>query len=188
MTKRSTVTAGRNTSRGSEQPLESIRSGLAAALDEETPEFPAPWMPEPGDTIYGQFARMTVGITKRGEKHPVAIIDTDDGPYAVWLFYRVLLDEVQAIDPQPGEHLAIRRYPDRSKKADGGGYRFYKAVVEREGKPAFNTAEPRSDTDWALAEPGGDDQDRETMPLNWKDAGIEAALKQIAKPAPDGAF
>jgi hypothetical protein len=143
-------------------------------------------MPEPGDTIYGQFARWTVGITKRGEKHPVAIIDTDDGPCAVWLFYRVLLDEVQAIDPQPGEHIAIRRYPDRSKKADGGGYRFYKAVVEREGKPASNT--PRGDVDWSLAEPGGDDQDRETMPLNWKDAGIEDALKQIAKPAPDGAF
>ena len=155
MTKRSAVAENRNPSRGTKQPLESIRSGLAAALDEETPEFPAPWMPEPGDTIYGQFARMTVGTTSRGEKHPVAIIDTDDGPCAVWLFYRVLSDEVQAINPQPGEHIAIRRYPDRSKKADGGGYRFYKAVVEREGKPATDAALP-SGADWALAKPALD--------------------------------
>lgn len=186
--KRSTVDEPFTRKRLTKQDAPDIQGRLAAALDEETPEFPQAWMPEPGDTIYGQFTRWTTGITRRDEKHPVAIIDTADGPCAVWLFYRVLLEELQSLNPQPGEHIAIRRYPDRAKKGDGGGYRFYKAVVEREGKAATHTAELPSGSDWTLAEPGGDERDRETLPLNWKDAGTEAAIKQLAKPFLDGGF
>lgn len=94
--------------------------------------LPPAWTAEPGDELLGRFLRWQDGTTSRGETHPVAVIEEENGEHrSCWAFYKVLRSKLEGIDPQAGELLLITRKPDRKSKA-GKGYRDYAVVVDRD--------------------------------------------------------
>lgn len=103
------------------------------------------WRPEVGDELIGRLVRVDTRPTKQSAAERVAILEREDGSHlAAWMFYRVLADEWDQADPQPGELVLLKRLPDGIAKAHGGAFRRYRVTVDR--------AEPPGD--WVLAEGG----------------------------------
>lgn len=134
---------------------ETAAARLRARLD--TTETPSkPWQPEPGDELVGIVAGWSSGTTRRGETHPILLVDAEDGTrWACWAFYAVLRDELRKANPQPGELILIRRGDDRT--GPNGGYRVYRVAVDRDADPFADAAAPLDQDapgDWKLAEGG----------------------------------
>jgi hypothetical protein len=127
-----------------------------------------PWQPEVGDELVGVFRGWSSGVTKRAERHPIAIVEDASGTsWAVWLFYRVLRAEFQEANPEPGELVLVRRLPDR--EGPNGAYRVFRVVVDRAAADPFADTDSPVDCDepgdWGLAKGRGDSPDN----LNWND-------------------
>jgi hypothetical protein len=132
-----------------------------------------PWQPEVGDELVGVFRGWSSGVTKRAERHPIAIVEDASGTsWAVWLFYRVLRAEFQEANPEPGELVLVRRLPDR--EGPNGAYRVFRVAVDRAAADPFADTDSPVDCDepgdWGLAKGRGDSPDN----LNWRDT--DAAL------------
>ena len=84
------------------------------------------WRPEIGDELVGEHLGFKKGTTKRGPADIVLLRELDTGHVrAVWLFYKVLREEIQKQSLRPGDLVAIRRLED------GPNYRRYRVAVER---------------------------------------------------------
>jgi hypothetical protein len=114
---------------------------LRSELDRGLAEQPAAWRPEPGDELVGTFEGWSEGVTRRDERHRIALIRTAKGDLlAVWTFYKVLAAELELAAPQSGDLVLIRRMPDRTN-GEGQPYRAYRVVVDR----AEDAADPFGD-------------------------------------------
>lgn len=148
---------------GGDNPAERLER-LRNRLRDAEGDHAVAWKPEVGDELHARFIRWDRATTRRGESYPVAILETVNGEHvAAWGFYRVLLEELQKADPQPGEWLLIRRGEDRTN-AEAMPYRVYAVAVDREADAQRNGAplpappmdeletDPRQ-TDWTVAAP-----------------------------------
>lgn len=122
--------------------------------------FPDPWMPEPGDELFGVVTAMRDGVPTQYGPCPVVEIVRFRGkePVSVWLYSTVLRRAFERENVQPGETVLIR-YQGKSQP-DGGGnaYHHYALRVDRpHTKRGF---------DWrAVADRYGDDVDELRNPV-----------------------
>ncbi len=124
-----------------------------------------PWQPDVGDELVGVFRGWSSGVTKRAERHPIAILEDEAGTsWAVWLFYSVLRAEFQQANPEPGEFVLVRRLPDR--EGPNGIYRCFRVVVDRAAADPFADTDSPVDGDepgdWQLAKGRGDSPGKRT--------------------------
>jgi hypothetical protein len=99
-----------------------------AALDEPRPEA---WKnPKEGEELAGTVVRTEEGDLG-DEPVPIVIIDTGDGLRAVWCFHDALRSQLNKLEPQPGDVIAIR-YNGKQQSASG---RFYHSYTVASDKP-----------------------------------------------------
>jgi hypothetical protein len=93
-----------------------------AALDEPRPEA---WRnPEPGEEIAGTVVRVEAGDLGDGPV-PIVVIDTgDENLRSVWVFHDALRSQLEKLQPQAGDAIAIR-YNGKQKSANGRSYHSY---------------------------------------------------------------
>jgi hypothetical protein len=93
-----------------------------AALDEPRPEA---WRnPEPGEEIAGTVVRVEAGDLGDGPV-PIVVIDTGDETLrSVWVFHDALRSQLEKLQPQAGDAIAIR-YNGKQKSANGRSYHSY---------------------------------------------------------------
>jgi len=100
---------------------------LRRELEAEPDEYPASWVPKPGDLITGEVVRYTEGTTSFG-RSPIAVLRDDESGElrSVWLLHAVLRNEFAEQKPKPGERIGIKRLSDHAK-----GYKRYRLRVDR---------------------------------------------------------
>jgi hypothetical protein len=119
---------------------------FAKRLDED---FAPAWIPEnPGDRIVGVLLRYDEGPSAYGPQK-IAVLDTDEGPLAVWLFAAALKQKFGQLGPRPGERIAIKFEGERKSASTGFRYKSFRVAVDR----AEEQTAPDFDA-WAGSEPG----------------------------------
>jgi hypothetical protein len=124
-----------------------------AALNEPRPEA---WRnPSPGEEIAGTVVRVETGDLGDGLV-PIVVIDTGDRLRSVWLFHDALRSQMQKLQPQPGDVIAIR-FNGKQQSASGRFYNSYTVATDRP-RPQFEWGQQPQQQDTASA-PEDDDGD-----------------------------
>jgi hypothetical protein len=111
-----------------------------AALDEPRPEA---WKnPSPGEELAGTVVRVEAGDLGDGPV-PIVVIDTGDGNLrSVWVFHDALHSQLEKLQTQPGDVIAIR-YNGKQRSASGRDYHSYTVA----------SAKPRAPFQWGTQRP-----------------------------------
>lgn len=146
---------------------------LNAALDDYGTGWAPAWSPEPGEQLIGTVLRYSEGQTDFGRSW-IAVVRPENGDedVSIWLSHTVLKRVFAEKRPKVGERIGVRRLEDVDR--DGGGYRMYSLVVDREdddGVPA-DLAVPPEALDPDLS-PAGDVSDQGPDPWDGWEPQVE---------------
>jgi hypothetical protein len=89
----------------------------------------AAWRPEVGEGIQGTVtARQTTTSDYVSDTIPVVVLDTPQGRFRIVGYHKVLRDQINEIDPQPGDLFACKYFGKKANKKGTGEYEHYKAA------------------------------------------------------------
>jgi len=109
------------------------------SLEGYSGEHPDRWEPKEGQMLVGSLLRYEGPFTTAYGKAHVAVImcENTGKEYSVWLLETVLLNEFQALTPDPGERIGIK-YVGRITPENGSPYKKFIVRVDRQGEAAYN--------------------------------------------------
>jgi hypothetical protein len=111
---------------------------MALTMEQRLDFDPDPWDPEPGDKVAGEVVQVQRYDSKfTGEDYPVVDLLTDPDTLAGVRVYgsrTVLGNELDRLQPQPGDRLAVKYAGMVENK--GVEYHSYRVVLDRTQPPA----------------------------------------------------
>jgi hypothetical protein len=146
---------------GSTVPADRL-AAAKAALDQPRPEA---WRnPSPGDELAGTVAWIEAGDLGDGAV-PIVVVDMGDSLRSVWVFHDALRSQLEKLQPQPGDVIAIR-YNGKQISASGRTYHSYSVATDRP-RPQYQWGQPQPQgTAGGRPENDGDGEPAERNPFD----------------------
>jgi hypothetical protein len=107
---------------------------LAELRDQTERDYPESWIPTEGEpAIAGEYVRLDHGYNSYGPQD-IVVLRTEDGrERGVWLVHLVLREQINRLEPKPGELLCVR-WKGKREGASGNEYDHYRVAIDRETK------------------------------------------------------
>ena len=104
--------------------FEALRAKRSESQSNNSGEYPEAWRPEAGNEIAGTFVEWQTSESS-GRSCRIAVVeDEQEKHWSVWMWHKVLRDELEKVGPLPGDFLLITRGEETPLK-NGGSYFAY---------------------------------------------------------------
>lgn len=108
---------------------------MARSLEEQlTGAEPEAWIPEEGDSIFGEIEAVVTRDGDYGEFPVITILDNDENVWNVAGFGTVLQNKIAELEPQVGDSIGFKFLGEKSSKNGKSTYKDWRVVLSRAPK------------------------------------------------------